>query len=217
MTKSAASTVPTYEKRFMPRLFDIAITVMFAPFGGARRLRERALDLAGIGGGTRVLELGCGTGGVTALMLSRGARVEAIDGSAQMLEQARRAAPGASFTQMQLEDLAIDEDHDVVLLAFVLHELTPELRAEVLAKALVALASDGRLAILDHAVPRSGLRARAWRWLLLALEPPTVRDCIERGYAAEVERAGGRVTATHNLAGGTAALTLGSPDAVRPQ
>ena len=207
-TASAPSTVPSYERRFMPRLFDVAIAAIFFPFGGARQLRNRTLDLAGVASGTRVLELGCGTGGVTQLMLHRGASVHAVDGSARMLERARDVAPGAEFEQMQLEELEVHGSYDTVLLAFVLHELGPAARAEVLEKSLAVLAPNGRLAILDHAVPESGLAARVWRRLLLAIEPPTVRDCIERGFEAEIGAAGGRIEARHSLAKGTAALIL---------
>jgi ubiquinone/menaquinone biosynthesis C-methylase UbiE len=204
--------VPAYEKRLMPWLFNLAIAAIFAPFGGARKLRERALDLARIGPGSRVLELGCGTGGVTALMLARGADVLALDGSARMLEQARRAAPAAKFSQVQLEDLSLSGSYDVVLLAFVLHELNPALRRAVLEKGLAALdTTDGRIAILDHAVPDSRLLARFWRRLLLMMEPPSVRDCIEKGYADEIQASGGEIEAIHPLAGGTAALTLAKP------
>jgi ubiquinone/menaquinone biosynthesis C-methylase UbiE len=206
-----ASTVPSYEKRFMPWLFNLAVALIFAPFGGARKLRNRALDLTGIGPGSRVLELGCGTGGVTALILARGANVLALDGSARMLEQARRAAPAADFKHAQLEDLDVSGSYNVVLLAFVLHELSPALRRAVLAKGLAALDTGGRIAILDHAVPSSRLGARFWRRLLMMMEPPSVRDCIEKGYAAEIQASGGETEAVHLLAGGTAALTLAKP------
>ncbi|MBI1915267.1 MAG: class I SAM-dependent methyltransferase [Planctomycetes bacterium] len=42
----------------------------------------------------RVLELGCGTGGITRLLLERGVAVTAVDGSERMLARARRRAPG---------------------------------------------------------------------------------------------------------------------------
>ena len=67
------------------------------------------------------------------------------------------------------------------------------------------------VAVLDHAVPRSGALARAWRAFLLRLEPPTVAECIEQGYDSELEVAGVKVFAHHELARGTAALTLGRP------
>jgi MPBQ/MSBQ methyltransferase len=56
-------------------------------------MRERGLDLAGIGGDMRVLDVGAGTGSLTLQVLSRGvpaANVVMLDQSEGMLEQAKR-------------------------------------------------------------------------------------------------------------------------------
>ena len=52
----------------------------------------------------RVVDLGCGAGNVTALLAARfaGAAVAGVDGSAAMLERARKAAPGAHFVQADI-------------------------------------------------------------------------------------------------------------------
>lgn len=49
--------------------------------------------------GCRVLDLCCGTGQISAGLVERGFEVTGIDGSASMLEFARRNAPGAEFIQ----------------------------------------------------------------------------------------------------------------------
>lgn len=204
----ARSNVAAYEKRFVPLAYDFLVASIFTPFGGVKRLRKAALDLIGVRAGMRVLEPGCGTGGVTKLLLARGADVTAMDGSEQMLMRARRRAPGARFERQQLETLAAAGGFDLVLFSFVLHELPRELRAQALAAAMRTLGPEGRIAVLDHAVPGSGRFAKAWRGFLMKLEPPGVAECIERGYEAELEAVGMRVTARHALAGGTAALLI---------
>jgi ubiquinone/menaquinone biosynthesis C-methylase UbiE len=192
----------------MPLAFDVLISTMFVPFGGVRKLRSRALDLLKIRPGSRVLELGCGTGGVTRLLLARGAKVTSIDGSERMLARARRRLPGASFDRQQLESLELKGKFDVALFAFVLHELPRDLRQRALAAAVKSLSPTGMIAVLDHAVPRSGALARGWREFLLRLEPPSVAECIERGYEDELEAVGASVFMRYDLARGTAALTL---------
>lgn len=206
--QAPATMAASYERPLVPLAFDVLISAMFVPFGGVRRLRSHALDQLGIRAGTGVLELGCGTGGITKLLVSRGAAVTAVDGSAHMLDRARERAPGAVFIQSPLETFEPSGQFDVVLLAFVLHEIPKDLRAQVLNSARPALAPGGTLVVLDHAVPKSGGLARFWRSFLLKLEPPTVRDCIEAGYDSELRAAGFEPTARHDLAGGTAALTL---------
>jgi ubiquinone/menaquinone biosynthesis C-methylase UbiE len=195
----------------MPLAFDFVVATVFAPFGGVHKLRSEALDLIGITPGLRVLELGCGTGGVTKLLLARGAEVTSIDGSEHMLARARKQAPGAQFERQQLESLEIKDMFDLALFAFVLHELPRELRRRALVAAVSAISPTGMVAVLDHAVPRSGALAKAWRAFLLRLEPPTVAECIEQGYDSELEAAGVKVFARHELARGTAALTLARP------
>lgn len=205
---SDETTVSSYERPWMPLAYDAVAASVFAPFGGLTRLREQALDKIAIAPGQSVLELGCGTGGITRLLLKRGARVTAVDGSATMLARARRRAPDASYVQNRLETLVPAGTFDIVLLAFVLHELPRKLREHAIDAAAASLARNGKIAVLDHAVPRTGSFAKLWRSLLLRLEPPSVVDCIERGYAGELAGAGLTVLAQHAVAGGTAALTI---------
>lgn len=204
--------VASYERPFVPFAFDVLIRGMFLPFGGVSRLRCQAVDLMQIEPGMRVLELGCGTGSITKLMVERGANVTAVDGAAAMLTRARIRAPNAQFMQANLEELQPTNTYQRVLFAFVLHELPSDLRQRALNTAVEALEHDGRLIVLDHAVPASGLLARGWRRFLLALEPASVADCIENGYADEFQQAGLEITETHQLAGGTAKVWVGAKE-----
>lgn len=202
------TNVAAYEKSYMPLAYDAVAATIFSPFGGLNGLRGKALDHIGITRGMRVLELGCGTGGVTKLLLARGADVCAIDGSDHMLAKARARAPGAHFEKQQLEALTSLGSFDLVLFSFVLHELPARMRAAALTAATDTLRPDGRIAVIDHAVPEKSGLAKIWRGLLLRLEPPSVSHCIERGYDAELVAAGMEIATHRPLAGGTAMLTI---------
>ena len=204
-----ATRVPGYERGWVPPLFDTLIATMFAPFGGVRRLREATLERMRLQPGMRVLEPGCGTGGITRLLLARGAQVTAVDGSAPMLARARSRAPQATFLQQRLEALTVPAaSFERVLFAFVLHELPPSARAAALAHACAALAPGGELFVLDHAVPAEAGFGALWRGFLLRLEPPSVADIITRGVDAELAATGLEVHECVPLAGGTARLWL---------
>src|SRR5262249_57232098 len=56
----------------------------------SRRQASRFLDFAGIKGGNRVLDVGCGTGVITAALAERGCTVVGLDASEPYLEGARR-------------------------------------------------------------------------------------------------------------------------------
>ncbi|MFB9238737.1 class I SAM-dependent methyltransferase [Plantactinospora siamensis] len=63
------------------------------------------LDAAGVGPGTRVLDVGTGPGTVAALALERGARVTAVDAEPSMVELAAARVPGAEVRAAILPDL----------------------------------------------------------------------------------------------------------------
>ena len=58
---------------------------------------EAIAELTGIGPGTMVLDVGCGTGGFCELAAARGAVVHGVDQSAGRIAAARRRLPGRDF------------------------------------------------------------------------------------------------------------------------
>ena len=72
------------------------------PFAGYDRVLARVVALAAVAPGMAVLELGPGTGNLTAQLMARGAAVWALDFSAEMLARARVRVPAATFAQAHL-------------------------------------------------------------------------------------------------------------------
>lgn len=208
-------TVPSFERAGMPFAYDLLVRAIYLPVGGEAALRRAAIARLELAPGARILELGCGTGSFTRLLLERGARVTSIDGSARMIARARRRATGASFEQQDLRAFRAPTGlhFDVVFLAFVLHELPKQTRSELLARATRVLAPGGRVVVIDHAVPDGRGFARGWRSLLLALEPPSVRDVITLGYEAELRDVGLHMVDRAELARGTAKLLVAEKQA----
>src|SRR3954466_10685547 len=58
--------------------------------------------------GERVLDLGCGTGHLTARLTEAGAAVVGLDSSGEMLEQARSAYPHLEFIQADARDFQLN-------------------------------------------------------------------------------------------------------------
>ena len=81
-----------------------------------RPLFAALLDATGAGGGTRVLDVGCGTGLTLVLAAQRGAVVSGIDVTPGLLAIARERLPGADLREGDMEDLPFaDGAFDVVL------------------------------------------------------------------------------------------------------
>ena len=75
--------------------------------------------------GERILDLGCGTGHLTAQIAAGGANVVGLDHSADMLTEARDAYPGLEFVQGDARDFTFPEPFDAVFSNAVLHWIKP--------------------------------------------------------------------------------------------
>ncbi len=120
---------------------------------------------------TKVLEIGCGTGAVTAQLLERGARVTALDQNPEMLERARRrvkdgASERVDFRETTASEIdGLRESFDSVVASLCLSEMSADERAFVLHQAFLRLRPGGILAIADEVRPR-GAAGRALYALL---------------------------------------------------
>jgi SAM-dependent methyltransferase len=81
----------------------------------AEPARERLADLTGIGPGTRVLDVGCGSGEMCALAVARGAEAAGLDAAEAMIEITRRRVPSGDLRVGPMESLPWEDDRfDVV-------------------------------------------------------------------------------------------------------
>jgi trans-aconitate methyltransferase len=79
------------------------------------------LDLLAPQAGERILDLGCGTGHLTAKIAEAGAEVVGIDASSEMAAEARRLYPNIRFEIADARDFAFDQPFDAVFSNAVLH------------------------------------------------------------------------------------------------
>src|SRR5438477_11059753 len=95
----------------------------------------------------RVVDLGCGTGNVTALLRARwrAARVTGVDASPAMLERARASDPGVDWQQADVATWAPPAPVDVLLSNATLHWL--EHHATLFPRLVTAVAPGGALAV----------------------------------------------------------------------
>ena len=126
---------------------------------------EALLDAAGGAPGTRVLDLCCGTGVVSAAAAARGAQPVGLDFSAAMLAEARKTHPQLQFDQSDAEALPYpDQSFDAVVANFGVHHLpSPE---KAITEAFRVLSPRGRIAFTCWAAPADNI---AWRLLFDAI------------------------------------------------
>jgi len=132
--------------------------------------------------GDRVLELGCGTGGLTCRMAEAGALVTAIDVAPGMLEVAMdrvgntSLAESIQFKRMdatQIGEHFPEAGFDLIVTSLMLSECSPDERDLVLYSCTRLLAPEGRLIILDEVVPSGVLRRMIYFLIRLPLSVVT--------------------------------------------
>jgi SAM-dependent methyltransferase len=107
-------------------------------------------DLADLTSGSRVLEIGCGTGQATVSLARRGYEIVAVELGARLAELARRKL--APFSAVTVVNAAFEawplpaEPFDIVLAATSFHWIDPEVRVR---KAAEALRPRGALAVVS--------------------------------------------------------------------
>jgi demethylmenaquinone methyltransferase/2-methoxy-6-polyprenyl-1,4-benzoquinol methylase len=108
----SAGTLPEGQVRAMfdriAGVYDAMNSVMTA--GMHHRWRRRAIDVARVGPGSRVLDVATGTGDLAIEAQSRGAVVVGSDFSEGMLALARKKAPSITFEQADALALPYEDD-----------------------------------------------------------------------------------------------------------
>ena len=92
--------------------------------------------------GERILDLGCGTGALSAEIAKRGAEILGVDQSEEMIAQAKKKFPGLHFEAHDARQLRFHSEFDAVFSNAVLHWI-PEAE-KVIAGVAQALKSGGR-------------------------------------------------------------------------
>ncbi len=135
-------------------------------FGREAALREMTVRLAQIQPGDSVLEVGCGTGSLTLAakrQVGPSGRVVGIDIISAMIEISQRKAEQAhadiTFQLGSINDIPFpDNQFDVVMCSFMIFHMSEDTRRKGIAEMYRVLKPQGRLLVLDLAMPTQWLQ-----------------------------------------------------------
>ncbi len=124
--------------------------------------------------GERILDLGCGTGHLTAQIAAVGADVHGIDRSDAMVDQARGNYPAISFAVGDAREFQHARPFDAVFSNAVLHWIKPP--ADVARACFRALRSGGRFVVEFGGAGNVGAIADAIRDAMYAMGQPAFHE-----------------------------------------
>jgi len=158
-----------------PRRYDAGIA--WLSLGQADRVKREIVERY-VEEGTRMLDVGTGTGTLALMAAARGARVTGIDVSAPMLAEAerkRRASPaGESVTLVEAGVAEMDTalegmTFDLVTASLVMSELSDDEQRYALGQVRSLLEPGGRLVVVDETRPRGAGRRALYHLVRLPL------------------------------------------------
>jgi len=152
--------------------YDGVVNIM--TLGHIRRLRTLTVKHALLQSGENVLDVGCGTGGVTIparLQVGKNGSAAGIDPAPEMIAVARRKASRAGleidFRLGVIESLPFpDETFDVVTSSLMMHHLPEHVQVKGLAEIRRVLKPGGRILIVDMMRPSNSTIKRFFTWLV---------------------------------------------------
>ncbi|MFJ7060479.1 class I SAM-dependent methyltransferase [Streptomyces griseobrunneus] len=164
-------------------------------------LYDDLAELAGAGPGSRVLEVGCGTGQATVELAARGCRITAVEAGPRMAAIARRNLAGGAEAEVvtaRFESWPLPpEPYDAVVSATAFHWIDPAVRVT---RAADALRPGGALAVVRSQHVRGGTEEffvevqrcyeRFDPQTPPGLRPPAAADVDGSDHVEEVARSG---------------------------
>lgn len=116
-----------------------------AQFSFVPQYGEAVLALLDAPAGSLVVDLGCGSGGLSGQLAARGYHVVGVDASPEMLALARSSHPGLTFVQGDAVTFSLDEPADAIFSNAVFHWIDRALQPRLLANLAANLKPGGQL------------------------------------------------------------------------
>jgi demethylmenaquinone methyltransferase/2-methoxy-6-polyprenyl-1,4-benzoquinol methylase len=163
-----------------PWLYRAISEVTTLVVGGQRRFHRLPLEDLDIRRGDRVLDLCCGRGEATEVLLEFADNVTGLDASPKAIAQARQSVPTATFTVGWAQDLPFDDStFDFVHTSAALHEMSSGVLSSILREAHRVLKPGGTFAAIDFHKPQNWLMWPGLAIFLWVFETETAWRMLE--------------------------------------
>jgi ubiquinone/menaquinone biosynthesis C-methylase UbiE len=185
-------------------LYDGISRLAALSVGGERRFRQLALGGLTIHPHTEVLDLCCGSGQATKVLVQQSQHVTGLDVSPLSLDRARRNVPQAHYIEALAEDMPLaDNQFDLVHTSVAMHEMDAVQLGQILREVYRVLKPGGIFALVDFHRPTNPLFWPGMAIFLLLFETRRAWQLIDTDLVALLEEIGFEVNQPTLYAGGS--------------
>lgn len=163
-------------------LYDGITKLTAISVGGEARLRRLALQNLDIQPQTQILDLCCGNGPVTQVLVQQSQQVTGLDASPKAIARAQANVPQATFVEGFAEAMPFaDASFDVVHTSMALHEMEPEQRSKILQEVYRVLKPNGIFTLIDFHSPTNPIFWPGLALFLWLFETQTAWELVRSG------------------------------------
>jgi ubiquinone/menaquinone biosynthesis C-methylase UbiE len=186
-------------------LYDGISRVAAIAVGGESRFRRLALAGLSIDPHAQILDLCCGSGQVTGVLLEYSDDVTGLDISPLSLSRCRRNVPHAKYVEALAEDLPFAAGvFDLVHTSAAMHEMTRSQLAQIFAQVYRVLKPGGTFALVDFHRPTNPVFMPGLAVFFWLFETDSAWQLIETDLVVMLQAVGFRINPSPSLyAGGS--------------
>lgn len=188
-------------------LYDAISRLAALSVGGEARFRQLALHGLTIESDTKVLDLCCGSGQATQVLVKYSQNVTGLDASPLSLKRARQNVPQAQYVEAFAEKMPFaDNQFDVVHTSVALHEMQSGQLQQIIKEVYRVLKPGGVFTLVDFHNPTNPLFVPGLSLFLLLFETETAWQLLKTDLPALLTKTGFRECDRTLTAGGSLQL-----------
>lgn len=135
-------------------LYDAIAKISALAVGGEAKFRRLAIQNLTLTSDTKILDLCCGSGQATSVLVEYSQNVIALDASPLSLKRAQKNVPQAKYVEGFAEAIPLpDEEFDLVHTSAALHEMQPQQLREIINEVYRILKPEGIFTMVDFHTP----------------------------------------------------------------
>ncbi len=185
-------------------LYDSVSWLAALSVGGEGRFRRLALEGLEIQPEMQVLDLCCGSGQATQILVERSHNVTGLDASPFAIKRAQQNVPQAQYVEAFAESMPFpDQQFDLVHTSAALHEMQPDQLHQILQEVNRVLKPGGIFCLVDFHAPSNPLFLPGVYLFLYLFETETAWKLLETNLGELLSAIGFQIKRSDLYAGGS--------------